>query len=176
MPYLHLPLQAGSDNILQKMRRKYTLQEYIDFIEKATAAVPRLCLGSDIMVCHPGETEEDFEQTCATFQQHPFAYCHVFPYSERQGTPIMRQAEQASFVPVKERQRRSAYLRRLSAEKRHTYNKRYLGHELEALFENQREGVWYGYTDNYIRVAYPSNEALANQCIPVRLTNTNSNK
>ena len=167
LPYLHIPLQAGSDDILQSMRRKYTLAEFMDFVEQAHARVPDLCVGTDLMVGFPGETEVLFEQSCRTFMDGPFAYCHVFTYSEREGTPAARRGDH---VPVPERKRRSAHLRRLSAMKRHEHHEAHLGRELSVLFEDPREGTWPGYTPNYIRVIVPdAGEDLTNRRGRVRL-------
>jgi threonylcarbamoyladenosine tRNA methylthiotransferase MtaB len=152
LPYLHIPLQAGSDHILGAMRRKYKVQEFLEFLDKATAIVPDLCIGTDIMVGFPGETQADFEQTCDVFLEAPFAFCHVFTYSERDGTVA---AKRGDHVHLPERKRRSAHLRRLSAMKRHDFHNSYLGRELPVLFENQREATWPGYTPNYIRVVIP---------------------
>ncbi len=167
MPYLHLPLQSGCDRILHAMRRKYSVSEYTGFVREAVSRVPGLCLGTDIMVGFPGETAEDFEETCDYFSAQPFAYCHVFPYSERKGTLVMKQ--EVEFVPVPERQRRAVTLRRLSARQRREHHAQYLGQVMEVLFENPREGLWPGYTGNYIRVAASSREDIRNRRAHVRL-------
>ena len=170
LPYLHIPLQAGTDTILQAMRRKYTLQEFLDFLHQADTAVPDLCIGTDILVGFPGETNELFEETCQTFLDGPFAYCHVFTYSEREGTPSTKLP---GAVPVPERKTRSAHLRRLSSKKRHDYFEARLGNTYPVLFENQREGHWPGYTPNYIRTLIPANgQDLTNRLGLVRLDNT----
>ena len=162
LPYLHMPLQAGSDEILQAMRRKYSVQEFLDFLGKADAAVPDLCIGTDLMVGFPGETDEHFNQTCQTFLDGPFAYCHVFTYSERAGTPA---AKRDDHVSMPERKRRSVHLRRLSAARRHDFHERFLDYEFPVLFETLREDTWPGYTPNYIRVVVPdTGEDLTNRC------------
>ncbi len=167
LPYLHIPLQAGSDEVLRSMRRKYNVSEYLSFVQKAGRLVQDLCIGTDIMVGVPGETGNDFEQTCQTFLEGPFAYCHVFTYSERDGTPA---AKHKNSVPVPERKLRSTHLRRLSAMKRHDFHESFLGREFPVLFENQREGVWPGYTPNYIRTVVPdAGEDLTNRLGLVRL-------
>ncbi len=166
LPYLHIPMQSGSNRILRQMRRKYTVEDFTDFIAQAAEAVPDLCLGTDILAGFPGERGEEFTETCQTFLNNPFAYGHVFPYSEREGTIAAKRAEQ---VPVPERQRRCAYLRRLGAQKRHDYYERHLGRTLEVLFEDQRDGFWPGYTGNYIRVVCSSSDDLTNRRARVRL-------
>ena len=167
LPYLHIPLQSGSDAVLQSMRRRYSVQDYLDFIEEADEAIDGLCLGSDIMVGYPNERSEDFEESCDVFQKSPLAYCHVFSYSERPGTLAPKKDNS---VPVAERNRRSAYLRRLSAKKRYDFNQSFLGQTMEVLFETQREGFWSGYTGNYIRVLCKSEKDLTNSIASVSLT------
>lgn len=151
LPYLHLPLQSGSDGVLADMRRRYTLDEYLAFVDAAVAAVPDLCVGTDILVGYPTESEAGFEESCRTFLEGPFHYCHVFSFSERPGTRAARYPA-GDQVPVPERRRRSAHLRALSAKKRHEFYSRYQGRRMEVLFEDPSESVWSGYTENYIRV------------------------
>lgn len=169
LPYLHLPLQAGTDKILRFMHRRYSLREYLDFIETAHRDVPDLCLGTDIMVGHPGETEADFEASCQVFLDYPFAYCHVFPYSERPGAASARRCDEQR-VPVQECRQRSAHLRRLSAKKRYDYYERFLGRTMEVLFEQQQpDGKVAGYTPNFIRVRYQSDQNLTNRRVAMQL-------
>ena len=173
LPFLHLPLQAGTDRVLQAMRRKYTLGDYAAFLGEAVARVPDLCVGTDIMVGFPGETEAEFAGTCAFFQEQPFHYAHVFPYSERDGTLAVRKLESGEWpvVPVEERHRRCAQLRRLSAMKRHAQMAQALGSVREVIFEDPRDGRSPGYTDNYIRVLAdsPDGTPLRNRRARVRL-------
>lgn len=166
LPYLHIPLQSGSDSILKLMRRKYTVSDFIKFINNAANRIPDLCVGTDILVGFPGEGEKAFEETCRVFLDNPFAYCHVFPYSEREGTMATRRPDT---VPVPERNRRGASLRRLSAKRRHDFYESYLGRTMEVLFEDRRQGVWPGYTGNYIRVVSESSVDLTNCLARVRL-------
>ncbi len=173
LPYLHLPLQAGSDRILEAMRRRYSLSDYAVFVERAIAQVPDLCLGTDIMVGFPGETREDFESTCRFFMEQPFHYAHVFPYSEREGTLAVRKMENGEWPPVaiEERNRRCAQLRRLSSKKRYDQMETACGTIREVLFEDPRDGRWPGYTDNYLRVLAdaPEGTSLRNRRARVRL-------
>ncbi len=166
LPYLHIPLQSGCNKVLRQMRRKYTVEEFTEFIAQAAETVPDLCIGTDILVGFPGEGEEEFAETCRTFLNNPLAYCHVFPYSERDGTIAAKRAEQ---VPVAERRRRCAYLRRLGAQKRYDYYERHVGRTLEVLFEDRRDGLWPGYTGNYIRVVCSSAKDLTNRRARVKL-------
>jgi threonylcarbamoyladenosine tRNA methylthiotransferase MtaB len=150
LPFLHLPLQSGSDKVLRLMRRQYSPEDYEAFVRESTERVPDLCLGTDIMVGFTGETEEDFAETCDFFERLPFAYTHVFPFSEREGTLVMRRSE--GWVEIAERQRRCAVLTRLSAGKRHAQMRAHVGREAIVLLEDPREGGFPGYTENYIRV------------------------
>jgi threonylcarbamoyladenosine tRNA methylthiotransferase MtaB len=161
MPYLHVPMQSGCDEVLKKMRRKYQLPEMKEFFDRAVAQVPDLCVGTDLLVGFPGESEEEFERTCDTFWQFPFHYCHVFTYSERDGTPAAKIENQ---VPMSERRRRSGQLRRLSASKRMTFHEAHIGKELRVLIENPKDGKFSGYSDNYVRVVMREGfEKLANR-------------
>ncbi|HQM51306.1 MAG TPA: tRNA (N(6)-L-threonylcarbamoyladenosine(37)-C(2))-methylthiotransferase MtaB [Candidatus Hydrogenedentes bacterium] len=166
VPYLHIPLQSGSDKVLRLMKRKYTRSEFVDFIEKAYCRVPALCIGTDIMVGMPGETEADFEETCAVLRDTPIAYAHVFKYSERDGTAAQRIPEK---VDPKAANWRSAKVRRISARKRRAFYERYLGAAVEVLFEHEQDGWWEGYTGNYIRVAARSAKRMHNEFARVRI-------
>lgn len=169
LPYLHLPLQAGCDQTLEAMRRRYTKKEYADFVQRAVAQVPDLCVGTDILVGFNGETEADFEETCQFFLDLPFVYTHVFPYSEREGTLSVKRSNDV--VPIDERNRRCLQLRRLNSQKRYDFMQRYLGQEMNVLLEDPRDGRFPGYTANYIRVLTDSPEGhdIRNQLVRVRL-------
>ncbi|NDV61269.1 tRNA (N(6)-L-threonylcarbamoyladenosine(37)-C(2))-methylthiotransferase MtaB [Puniceicoccales bacterium CK1056] len=168
LPFLHLPLQSGSDPVLALMRRKYSMNEYKAFVEEAIRRVPGLCLGTDIMVGFTGESEADFEETCKQFLELPFAYTHVFPFSEREGTLVMKRED--GWVPMEERSRRCTRLRRLSSMKRHDFMEAHSGKEALVLLEDPRDGGFPGYTANYIRVRVgnPGHD-IRNQLVRVRL-------
>ena len=167
MPYLHVPMQAGCDRTLKRMKRRYDLEEMDAFFKRATANIPDLCIGTDLMVGFPGETEEDFAKTCETFVDGPFSYSHVFTYSEREGTPAAKSSDQ---VPMEERRRRSAHLRRLSASKRMDFHTGHEGREMRVLLENPKDGSYFAYTDNYLKVRVPVNpEGLENRIAQVRI-------
>ena len=175
-PFLHLPLQSGSARVLAAMRRRYTPGEYRAFAEQALAAVPDLCLGTDVMAGFPGEDDGAFEETLALLTDLPFAYFHVFPYSERQGTAAARRPD---MVPVPLRKRRAAVLRALSEEKRAAFQRRFIGRTLEVLFEQPKSPqVAHGYTRNYIRVEVATGEAtsLRNRILPVRLLESGASR
>lgn len=167
MPYLHVPMQSCCDRTLSRMRRKYGMDEMISFFDRATSTVPNLCLGTDLMVGFPGETDSDFEETCESFLSLPFAYCHTFSYSEREGTPAAKMKDQ---VPVEERRRRSAHLRRLSASKKMNFHEEQLGKEFVVLLENPKDGFYGGYTEHYVRVNIPEEPlGLENQMARIRM-------
>ena len=171
MPYLHVPLQSGCNSVLKRMKRKYNLDEMAEFFNRATSAVPSICLGTDLMVGFPGETEEDFHETCNTFLNFPLDYCHVFTFSERKGTPATKMYDQ---VPMDVRRKRSAHLRRISASKRMEFFKSQEGKQMRVLFENPKDGSLAGYTDNYIKVFIESvDNSLANQFAHVVLKEAN---
>jgi threonylcarbamoyladenosine tRNA methylthiotransferase MtaB len=165
-PYLHLPAQSGSDRVLALMRRRYTRAEYLAFAEEAARRVPGLCIGTDLLAGMPGETDEDFAQTLSLLQDGPIDYAHVFPYSEREGTPAVAMPGK---VDPKTRQARCAAVRRVAAQKRRLFHEAHLGQILGVLFEEEEKGVWQGYTSNYMRVALRSTENLANRLVLVRL-------
>ncbi|SVD50677.1 uncharacterized protein METZ01_LOCUS403531, partial [marine metagenome] len=167
LPYLHIPLQSGSDRTLAAMKRKYDLSEVSSSLIRAHETIPNLCLGTDLMAGFPGETAEDFEQTCQTFLDLPFAYCHVFTFSERDGTHADRLPNP---VPMNERRRRSSRLRRLSSAKRHDFYEAQVGREAIILIEDPEDGFWPAYTENYVRVILRSERTdLTNRLARVRL-------
>ena len=169
VPYLHIPMQAGSDRVLQAMRRKYSRAEWLRFVEVAAARVPGLGVGTDILVGFPGETEADFEDTLALFTDSPAFYAHVFKYSERPGTASVRMPEKCGPQVV---DLRSARLRKRSAEKQRAFYEAHTGAEVPVLFECEENGYWTGYTENYVRVAVESREMLRNEVRPVMLSQT----
>jgi threonylcarbamoyladenosine tRNA methylthiotransferase MtaB len=165
--YLHVPLQSGDDDVLRAMNRRYRAAEYAAFIEKAARTVPDLGLGADLMVGFPGETETAFANTRALATDLPFSYFHVFSYSPRKGTASLRLPGE---VPSKTVKARSEDLCALSRAKRLSFYHRFVGRTLPVLFETRnRNGLFTGLTENYIRVGVPSDDALGNQIRPVRL-------
>jgi threonylcarbamoyladenosine tRNA methylthiotransferase MtaB len=164
--FLHIPLQSGSDPVLQNMNRRYNVKEFADFLTLAEETVPDVCLGTDVIVGFPGETEEHFGQTYDLLRELPFTYFHVFSYSDRQ---IARSRKHGGKVPKEEIERRSQRLRELSARKRRCYFQRFLGRTESVLFEQNKNGFWSGLTDTYIRVKAKSDLDLRNQFLPVRL-------
>lgn len=164
--YLHIPLQSGSDAILQAMKRKYSVREFVDFLAAAHRAAPEACLGTDVIVGFPGESEAHFEETYQLLLELPLAYFHVFSYSDRGHA---KSSAYAGKVPREVIAQRSQRLRELSARKRRMYFQQFVGKEAEVLFEQQKNGFWNGLTDTYIRVKVQSDMDLQNRLLPVRL-------
>lgn len=164
--YLHLPLQSGSNAILERMRRKYQLSEFVSFVKMADNLVDDICIGTDVIVGFPGETKAHFDETTAQLLTLPIHYFHVFSYSERHYARSQRFDGQVSSELIKER---SKILRTVSQKKRNAYWESFLGTTRFVLFERKKQGLWKGLTDNYIRVELESDEDLENQFRPVRL-------
>jgi threonylcarbamoyladenosine tRNA methylthiotransferase MtaB len=163
--HLHLPLQSGDDEILRAMNRRYTVRQYVAFVERAVRLMPDLGLGTDIMVGFPGEGESQFANTLAVVTDLPFAYLHIFPYSKRPGTAAARLP---GTVPPTTVRSRSAALAAVSRAKRLAFYERHIGRTVEVLFESQDEsGRWTGLTSNYVRVGVTSKRDLARHLEPV---------
>jgi threonylcarbamoyladenosine tRNA methylthiotransferase MtaB len=166
-PYLHLPLQSGSNTILSNMGRRYTREDYIRFVEEA-CRVPDLCLGADVMVGFPGEGSVEFDETVALIESLPFAYLHVFPFSERKGTRVTRMG--LAKVPSSTIKKRVHYLLDLSKKKKGLFYQNAVGRSFDVLFEHRNEaGLFEGLTGNYIRVGVATNENLSGQIRPIRI-------
>ncbi len=166
--FLHLPLQSGSDKTLRHMDRRYSRQDYIDFAREAKEKIPKLGLGTDVMVGFPGEDETAFEETVSLVQSLPFSYLHVFPYSRRKGTRVTR----SDLPPVNPAtiKQRTKVLCALSDTMRETFYRRYIGQKVSVLFETQNEaGLFTGLTDNYIRVGVKTNQDLSGHMLPVQI-------
>jgi len=169
VPFFHLPLQSGNNTILQKMKRRYSSAEYTEEIWRAFESVPDLCIGTDVMVGFPEESETEFKSTLELLKKLPLAYFHVFPFSARNGTPAFKMKEQ---VPPTVKQQRGEKLRLFSTNKRRVFHQKFLGQSREVLWESMKpDGTISGYTDNYIRVVLNElyNSDLRNQLLPVRL-------
>ncbi|MFQ5646110.1 MAG: tRNA (N(6)-L-threonylcarbamoyladenosine(37)-C(2))-methylthiotransferase MtaB [bacterium] len=148
--HLHLPLQSGSDRILNLMKRRYTAGDYRTVVNRVTEAVPGIGLGTDVMVGFPGETDRDFLATCRLLEELPFSYLHVFPYSPRPGTEA---ADLKNRVPAELKRERSAFLRDLGARKKSLYQQKALGGIFNTvLIKKEVSGKIKGLTDNYLEV------------------------
>jgi threonylcarbamoyladenosine tRNA methylthiotransferase MtaB len=165
--YLHIPLQSGDDGILHAMNRHYTVQHYVELIERAMIRVPDLGLGTDLLVGFPGEGESQFANTLSIAQDLPFSYFHVFGFSKRPGTAATRIKPMLHPSTIKARCRT---LSSLSRSKRLAFAHTYTGRSLDVLFEGQDQGLWTGFTDNYLRVGVASQHALRNTVRHVTIT------
>ncbi len=164
---LHLPLQAGSDAVLRRMGRRITTAQFTRLVERARAISPDLALTTDIITGFPGESESDFAEGLAFVAAQHFARLHVFPYSERAGTPAL---QLSGSVPVRARRARAARMRDLGARLAAAYRRRFLGRVLPVLWERRNAaGHWRGLSDNYLGVVTYSPEELYNRITPTRL-------
>lgn len=166
--HLHVPLQSGDDSILQAMNRRYTVQDYAAFVEKAASRIPDLCLGTDVMVGFPGEGDHEFTHTHGLLSRLPLAYCHVFSFSPRPGTAAARRKD---VVPPPAVKTRGDALSELSRTKRLAFYQRLTGRTLPVLFEDREPtGCWNGLTGNYVRVSVKSERNLHNRIESVLVT------
>ncbi len=167
MPHFHMPLQSGNNKQLKAMRRRYRRELYAERVALIKSLMPHCCIGVDVIVGFPGETEEDFLETYRFLNELDVSYLHVFTYSERPNTPA---AEMPNPVPMEERRRRNDMLTILSEKKRSHFYRQHLGSCRPVLFEKStRAGRMSGFTDNYIRVDAPLDEALLNTIQMVEL-------
>jgi threonylcarbamoyladenosine tRNA methylthiotransferase MtaB len=167
MPHFHIPLQSGSDRILKLMKRRYLREVYTSRVERIRKMIPHCCIGVDVIVGFPGETDEDFEETYSYLNELDIAYLHVFTYSERDNTPA---ASMPGSVPQKVRAERSSRLHMLSDKKRRFFYEQHAGKLYNVLFENDIDnGMMHGFTENYIRVAMPYDPLLINEIQTVQL-------
>jgi len=169
-PHLHLPLQSGSDRVLRLMRRPYHTGMYRDLVHRLAAAMPGLGLGADVIVGHPGETDEDFEATLALVDALPFSYLHVFAYSDRKGTEA---AGRPGHVPAAVIRERSQRLRRLGREKSHAFRRALVGRASQVLVldaSDRRTGLHAGLTSNYVEVLFPVPQGLGRRMATVEIT------
>jgi threonylcarbamoyladenosine tRNA methylthiotransferase MtaB len=169
LPHFHIPLQSGSPSVLKKMRRRYTRDLYQSRIETIRKNMPHACIGADIIVGFPGESEEEFMETFDFIHSLDLSYLHVFTYSERASTPAI---SFDSPVPMSVRRERNERLRILSEKKKRAFYSRYIGAEMEVLFEQgTKKGFLSGYTQNYLKISMPGDEILINTLAKVRLKN-----
>ena len=167
VPHFHIPLQSGSNTILRKMGRRYLRELYEDRVSKIKTLLPHACIGVDVIVGFPGETDELFLETYNFLNELNISYLHVFTYSERANT---RAVELEGVVPMKKRNERSKMLRILSEKKRRKFYEENLGQTFTVLFEEDVEnGMMHGFTENYIRVAAKYDPILINELKEVTL-------
>ena len=153
MPHFHIPLQSGSDIILAKMKRRYQTRMYLDKTKKITEEIKNVCIGADVIVGFPGETEKEFKKTMNLIKDSPISYLHVFSYSERENTLAVGFTNK---IDKKTKAERSKKLRILSSKLQRSFYSKQLNTKQTALFENtNHNGMLYGFTDNYIKVKIP---------------------
>ncbi len=160
VPFLHVPMQSGSDRILAAMRRNYTRAEYLVLVHRAAETVPDLGIGADILVGFPGETDADFDDSLALLRESPVCFTHVFKYSERRGSAASRLPEKTDPAAASVR---SETLRALGAAKLRAFQERHLGRAVEVLFEGGAGATWRGHLGNYLEVAVRSEDDLTNR-------------
>lgn len=168
VPHFHIPLQSGNDDILKLMRRRYLSDLYVDRVQKIKEVMPHACIGVDVIVGFPGETDDHFLDTYNFLSRLDISYLHVFTYSERDNTVA---ATLDGVVSLDIRKKRSKMLRGLSVKKRRAFYESQLGTERTVLFESEnKEGYIYGFTENYVKVKMPWNPLYVNTLHKVKLT------
>lgn len=168
VPHFHIPLQSGSDVILKLMKRRYMSNLYVDRVNRIKETMPHACIGVDVIVGFPGETEDHFLETYHFLNELDISYLHVFTYSERDNTTA---ATMDGVVPKNVRSKRSKMLRGLSVKKRRAFYESQLGSFRIVLFESEnKEGYIHGFTENYVKVKSPWNPELVNTLHQIELT------
>ncbi|MFP3722202.1 tRNA (N(6)-L-threonylcarbamoyladenosine(37)-C(2))-methylthiotransferase MtaB [Niallia circulans] len=170
--HLHIPIQSGSDTVLKRMRRKYTMEFFAERITRLKETLPGLAITSDVIVGFPGETEEEFMETYDFIKEHKFSELHVFPYSKRTGTPAARMDNQIEEDVKNERVHR---LISLSDQLAKEYASNYEGEVVEVIPEEvyKEDGngkLYVGYTDNYLKVVFPATEEMVGKIVKVKIT------
>ena len=167
VPHFHVPLQSGSDELLKKMRRKYQRDLYADRVKRIKQTMPHACIGVDVIVGFPGETDEHFEETYNFIRDMDVSYLHVFPYSARANTTARKMDDQ---VPQHVKNERAQRLRILSNKKKMAFYTEHLGKVRTALMEAEnKDGFMYGFTENYVKVRLPFDAQKINEQIQVDL-------
>ena len=169
MPHFHIPLQSGNNKQLSDMRRRYKRELYADKVAKIKECMPHCCIGVDVIVGFPGETDDDFLETYRFINELDVSYLHVFTYSERANTPAI---DMGGVVPMEKRRSRNEMLRMLSEKKKRYFYLQHLGTERPVLFEKEGDGGYLnGFTDNYIKITTGFVPELVNQIKKVSLRN-----
>ena len=168
VPHFHIPLQSGSNDVLRKMKRRYLREVYTDRVKNIREVMPHACIGVDVIVGFPGETDEHFLETYHFLNDLDISYLHVFTYSERDNTEAI---EMEGVVPANVRSKRSKMLRGLSVKKRRAFYESQIGTNRTVLFESEnKEGYIHGFTENYVKVKTPWNPELVNTLHKIKLT------
>ena len=172
MPHFHIPLQSGSSRILKLMRRKYQTSLYKERIEHIKSLIPDACIGADIIVGFPSETDIDFQKSYDFIESLNISYLHVFSYSERQNTKAIKIKNKVSKAKKAER---SFTMRELSKELKLSFEQSFVGSTREVLFEYQVDNQWFGHSDNYLPVRVNTEENLKNSIESVNIVNSVKN-
>ena len=172
MPHFHIPLQSGSSRILKLMRRKYQTSLYKERIEHIKSLIPDACIGADIIVGFPSETDDDFQKSYDFIDSLNISYLHVFSYSERQNTKAIKIKNKVSKTKKAER---SLAMRELSKELKLSFEKSFVGSTRKVLFEYQIDNQWFGHSDNYLPVRVNTKENLKNSIESVNIVNSAKN-
>ncbi|HEY9582530.1 MAG TPA: tRNA (N(6)-L-threonylcarbamoyladenosine(37)-C(2))-methylthiotransferase MtaB, partial [Savagea sp.] len=170
--HLHIPIQSGSDTVLKRMRRKYTMEFFAERLDRLKEALPNLAITSDVIVGFPGETEEEFMETYNFIRQYEFAELHVFPYSMRTGTPAARMTDQ---IPEEVKNERVHRLLELNEQLAKQYASRFEDEVLDVIPEERfkedpESGLYEGYTANYLKVVFPADESMVGKLVRVKIT------
>jgi threonylcarbamoyladenosine tRNA methylthiotransferase MtaB len=170
--HLHIPIQSGSDTVLKRMRRKYTMAFFAERLDRLREALPQLAITSDVIVGFPGETEEEFMETYNFIRDHRFSELHVFPYSKRTGTPAARMEDQ---VPEEVKNERVHRLIELNDQLAKQYASTFEDEVLEVIPEEKYKldpgsGLYEGYSDNYLKVIFSADESMVGKIVRVKVT------
>jgi len=173
MPHFHVPLQSGSNKILKKMKRRYDREYYEDRVKRIKSNVPDACIGADVIVGFPGETEDDFLETYNFLNELNISYLHVFTYSERSNTGAIEMGERVSKETKADR---SKMLHILSDKKQRYFHDQFINKNRPVLFENIKNGKIIGHTDNYIKVQVEGGTSLINTIQPVMMKENHTSR
>lgn len=168
VPHFHIPLQSGSPEILKKMRRRYKAENYHSLIHTIKSKIPECCIGVDVIVGFPGETDSHFEETFQFLHELPVSYLHVFTYSERENTPAAIYPEK---IPPVARKQRTNRLRALSEKKKHEFYRSQTDtiHTVIPESYNHETNLWIGWTENYVRTEFSAVQSLLQVPMPIQL-------
>jgi threonylcarbamoyladenosine tRNA methylthiotransferase MtaB len=171
VPHFHIPLQSGSNFLLKKMRRKYNTDLYSSRIKLIKKLMPHACIGVDVIVGFPGETDEEFNKTIDYIKSLPVSYLHVFTYSERANTNAPKMKE---IIPMEIRRKRSNQLRILSLKLKLQFYNENIGYKGKVLFESKEDNFLIGFTENYLKVKIPFKPKMINTIQEVRIEKISS--
>ena len=172
LPHFHIPLQSGSDKVLKDMKRRYNVNDYAELIKKLNKKIHNICIGVDVIVGFPSETDNDFLKTYNFISEIDISYMHVFSYSKRTNTEAFSMTSIANKEDIVCRRK---MLQSLSEDKFKKHIKRNINHIQNVLFEENQDGFAQGLTENYIRVYVQSDQSLKNKIKKVKLVSHDEN-